>query len=47
MRIGDDTDTVAAITGSLAGAWWGAPPFPSSGGACSTAGHLRALTLTD
>jgi len=27
-RIGDDTDTVAAITGSLAGAWWGATAVP-------------------
>jgi len=28
VRIGDDTDTVAAITGSLAGAWWGATAVP-------------------
>jgi hypothetical protein len=28
VRIGDDTDTVAAITGSLAGAWWGATALP-------------------
>ena len=28
VRIGDDTDTVAAITGSLAGACWGATAVP-------------------
>jgi protein-tyrosine phosphatase len=28
VRIGDDTDTVAAITGSLAGAYWGATAVP-------------------
>jgi len=28
IRIGDDTDTVAAICGSLAGAWWGATAVP-------------------
>jgi ADP-ribosyl-[dinitrogen reductase] hydrolase len=28
VRIGNDTDTVAAITGSLAGAWWGATAVP-------------------
>ena len=28
VRIGDDTDTVAAITGSLAGAHWGATAVP-------------------
>jgi ADP-ribosyl-[dinitrogen reductase] hydrolase len=28
VRIGDDADTVAAITGSLAGAWWGATAVP-------------------
>jgi len=28
VRIGHDTDTVAAICGSLAGAWWGATAVP-------------------
>ena len=28
IRVGDDTDTVAAICGSLAGAWWGATAVP-------------------
>lgn len=28
IRIGGDTDTVAAICGSLAGAWWGATAVP-------------------
>ena len=28
IRIGDDTDTVATICGSLAGAWWGATAVP-------------------
>ena len=28
VRIGDDTDTVAAVCGALAGAWWGATAVP-------------------
>ena len=29
MRAGDDTDTVAAIAGALAGALWGATAVPA------------------
>ncbi len=39
VRVGDDTDTVAAVAGALLGARWGATAIPAPGArCCMTAG---------